>query len=98
MSFGGLLASQPAKLPEWATIILAVLLCLGVLSYLCAFAYFCRKDPVQLRSERFAIQQMALSHRLSGDSETGYLQAEGVSIGHAPRTLPSPQAGSEESQ
>lgn len=59
---------------------LAVLTTLTVLLYLAAYIYFMFKNPDALRSEKYAIQKLAIEKRLVGDSAIGIISVENLPI------------------
>lgn len=57
-----------------------VLLLLGVIAYGYAYFYFMKNDPSALRSERFAIQKLAIDKGIYGDDVTGAIDGEARTI------------------
>lgn len=66
-----------AESPNWLPIFIAVLAGMAIVGILAAFAYFARKDPDSLRSERFMLTKLALekSKSVKGDNLTGLVEA-----------------------
>lgn len=55
-----LLGNVREKGPAWLSVVLTIFIGIIVIAYLMAFAYFAKKSPDCLRSERFTLSKMAI--------------------------------------
>lgn len=71
MLLPSVITSSWAGVPEWITIMFAIMLGFVVLLYLGAYIYFMRTDPDALRSEKYSLKKMEIQNTLIGDSDRG---------------------------
>lgn len=73
---------------HWSVVLLlGGLLALGAVIYLSAFIYCLKSNPDSLRSERYALDKMAIEHKLIGDNRAGTFAAGDCSLDAAATDL-----------
>lgn len=64
-----------AHSPSWLVVLFAVMLCLVLILFLCAYVYFASTNPDALRSEQFSLSKLAIEKGMVGDSLSGLQRA-----------------------
>jgi hypothetical protein len=70
----GLLGVARAGLAPWIIETFVIFMALAALLYLAAYVFFMCKNPDALRSERYAIEKLAIEKSVVGDSSRGIVK------------------------
>jgi hypothetical protein len=72
---GSILASRYGTL-GWFAIGLGVLGLIVIVVFICVYIFFCKTNPDYLRSEKYSIDKMAITHGVYGDNRSGMKHVE----------------------
>ncbi len=62
--------------PVWISAVILIAVVLTVLVYLTAYLYLIKNNPDATRSEKFALEKMALQQSRTGDNQSGFSERQ----------------------
>jgi len=65
---------------KWLVVMLAILDCFVIVTYVAAYVFFAIKNPELLRSEKYSIQKLAIQHGFVGDDKSGFFKVTKIGV------------------